>query len=141
MLKEQLKDHTSQELSTIFSGILDGMNLDIAPKFYVICHLAISLLPPNKRMGLSRKLKFKDLSYIPDIKNGVGERYFCEFLSYYAFYLDGKFGASIDTMAIFEEVVDIKKYVQSNVLKGQDVTYLDKSLSMLKQLMMVRNSL
>lgn len=137
-MKTELKSKNSEQISLPYLEILQNLDLDIAPKFYVICHITISLLPPNKRLSLSRKLNLKNLKYLPKIKDGISEKCFCEFLSYYAFFLDSKFGCSLDMMAIFEEVVDIKKFVCNNVLKGQDLTFLDRSLEMLRQLMMVK---
>lgn len=134
-----MKKMNSEQLSKSFLSISNNLDLDIAPKFYVICHLTTSILPPNKRLALSRKLNLKNLDFLPKIKNGIEEKYFCEFLSYYAFYLEGKFGCSIDMMCIFEEVVDIKIFVEKNVLMGQDITFLDRSLDMMRQLMMVKN--
>ena len=54
----------SKDLNAILKIQVDAMDLNTAPKLIIIWHLLSELLPPNKRLALSREIKISKTNYL-----------------------------------------------------------------------------
>lgn len=86
-LRTYSKDIKSKELNAILKSQVDVMDLDSSPKLLIIWHLLTELLPPNKRLALSRDVKINKTGYFPKMMADVPEKHFCDFLEEYSNYI------------------------------------------------------
>jgi hypothetical protein len=127
----------SKDLNAILKIQVDAMDLNTAPKLIIIWHLLSELLPPNKRLALSREIKISKTNYFPKTKVSQDEKYFCDFLLEYSKYVQNKIESCLDLFSVYEGSIKMENYLSYNVCDMKDVTYLELALDLLKSLVRV----
>jgi len=139
-MKIGIKETSINDIILLFNDIIDNLDLDKAPKFYVMAHLFLKLLPQEKREKIAGKVNFENMKYIPSIKNGLSQKLFCDFLGFYGSYLTSLLTPDKNLHLILDECVITNKFTRENLMKKYDVSYLNLSMDVLKQSLKVRFS-
>lgn len=128
---------SSKELNAILKLQVEAMDLNTAPKLILIWHLLTELLPPNKRLALSREIKINKTHYFPKQKISQDEKYFYDFLQEYSNYIQNKIESSLELYSIYEGSLSTDTYLSYNLCDMKDVTYLELALDLLNSLFKV----
>ena len=67
---------------------MNSINLDTATKLFLILHLVLKIATKEQKEFLKQKWFLKKLDYFPKPRESKGEARYCDFLSFYATYLD-----------------------------------------------------
>jgi len=127
---ESSKQNLCKNLECFFANV----NLDTAPKLYLITHLIIKIIDFEKRDYIRKNLNVGTTTYIPQIKQGMSEKKYCDFLMGYAKYLEYILSFSEFYFQIFNESIDIQMFIRESVLKDGQLGILTKSLVQIKHL-------
>ena len=125
-------------MGKIFKDYIDQANLDTAPKLYTIIHLVLKLMSPSKRKEMSKFVRIDDLSFLPGIKNDMDEKLFCDFLVFYAQYLDELLNCEDGVAAVYSGLVNVDGYLRDNVYKQEDCSLIQRSSKILFSIIKVR---
>ena len=136
-MKNYVKKDSAETISTLLETLIQELDLDKAPKFYVMSHLLVKLMGKNIREKSNSKINFTNVHYLPRIKDGLNEKLFCDFLTNFASYLQSLLTADNEVHSILNELVITNKFCRNNLMKNYDVSYLHICLKLLRKAIQV----